>query len=103
MTSNSAELPNRKALAIHLDKVYELMMSKIKGTLEAVCRVSTTADVWSVHNKSYLGMTVHWIDESSLMYQKAMIDCTHVIGWRTYDVLAAKIEEIHEQFGLSGK
>ena len=31
MTSSSAELPDRKALAIHLDKAYELMMSKIKG------------------------------------------------------------------------
>lgn len=64
MTSSSVELTNRKALATHLDKAYELMISKIKGTLEAVCRVSTTADVWTGHNKRYLGMTVHWIDES---------------------------------------
>ena len=100
MTSSSAELPNRKALATHLDKAYELMISKIKGTLEAVCRV---ADVWTGHNKSYLGMTVHWIDESSLMHQKAAIACTRVIGRHTYDVLAAKIEQIHEQYGLFGK
>ena len=59
MTSSSAEVPNRKALAIHLHKAYEVMISKIKETLEAVCRVSTTADVWTGHNKSYLGMTVH--------------------------------------------
>ena len=103
ITSSSVELPNRKALATHLDKAYELMISKIKVTLEAVCRVSTTADVWTGHNKSYLGMTVHWIDESSLMRQKAAIACTRVIGRHTYDVLAAKIEQIHEQYGLVGK
>ena len=45
MISSSVQLPNRKALAMHLDKAYESMISKIKGNLEAVCRVSTTADV----------------------------------------------------------
>ena len=54
-------------------------------------------------DRSQFGMTAHWIDESSLMHQKAAIACTRVIGWHTYDVLAAKIEQIHEQFGLSVK
>ena len=103
MTSSSVELPNRKALATYLDKAYELMMSKIKGVLEAVCRVSTTADVCTGHNKSYLSITVHWIDESSLMRQKAAIACTRVIRRHTYDVLAAKIEQVHEKYGLVGK
>ena len=103
MTSSSVELPNRKALATYLDKPYELMMGKIKGVLEAVCRVLTTADVWTGHNKSYLGMTVHWIDENSLMRQKAAIAYTRVIGHHTYDVLAAKIEQVHEKYGLVGK
>ena len=51
----------------------------------------------------YVGMTVHWIDESSLMCQKVVIACTCVIGRHTYNVLAAKIEQIHEQYGLVGK
>ena len=103
MTSSSVQLPNRKALAMHLDKAYESMISKIKGNLEAVCRVSTTADVWTGHSKSYLGMTVHWIDESSLKRQKAAIACTRIIEHHTYDVLAAEIEQIHERYGLNGK
>ena len=37
------------------------------------------------------------------MRQKAAIACICVIGCHTYDVLAAKIEQIHKQFGLSGK
>lgn len=58
---------------MYLDKAYESMISKIKGNLEAVCRVSTTADVWTGHSKSYLGMTVHWIDKSSLKRQTTVI------------------------------
>ena len=37
------------------------------------------------------------------MRQKAAIACTRVIGLHTYDVLAAKIEQVHEKYGLVGK
>jgi len=51
----SVDMPNRKSLALHLEKAYESMMAKLKETLE----VSKVSDVWSAHNRSYLGMTVN--------------------------------------------
>ena len=48
-------------------------------------------------------MTVHWIDEKSLKRQKAAIACIRIVGRHTYDILAAKIEEVHRSFGLHGK
>ena len=53
--------------------------------------------------KSYLGTMVHWINEISLKRQKAAIACIHIVGCHTYDILAAKIEEVHRSFGLQGK
>ena len=79
------------------------MMKKIKENLEEVEKVSTTADVWTAHHRSYLGMTIHWIDEKSLKRQKAAIACICIVGRHTYDILAAKIEEVHRSFGLHGK
>ena len=79
------------------------MIKKVKEALDGVDHVSTTADVWTAHHRSYLGMTVHWIDQKSLKPQKAAIACVRVIGHHTYDVLAANIEEIHKKYGLSGK
>ena len=79
------------------------MVKKMKETLEGVSQVSTTADVWTAHHRSYLGMIVHWIDHTSLKRRKAAIACIRVIGRHTYDVLAAKIEEVHRNFGLIGK
>ena len=76
------------------------MMKKIKETLEGVDNISTTTDVWTAHHRSYLSMTVHWIDQKR---QKAAIACIRIIGRHTYDVLAAKIEEVHRNFGLHGK
>ena len=69
----SVEIPNRKSLSSYLQKVYELMVKKIKETLEGVSQVSTTADVWMAHHQSYLSMTVHWIDHKSLKRKKAAI------------------------------
>ena len=64
------------------------MMKKIKDNLAEVERVTTTADVWTAHHKSYLGMTVHWINEKSLKREKqvllafAYLGVTLTISWQ---------------------
>ena len=97
------QLPDRKTISSHMEQAYESMMKKIKENLAEVEKVSTTADVWTAHHKSYLGMMVHWINEKSLKREKAAIACIHIVGHHTYDILAAKIEEVHRSFGLHGK
>ena len=81
------------------------MIAKVKATLETVERVCTTADVWTASRRSYLGMTVHCIDPSTLKRRKAAIVCAQlqITGRHTYNVLAAKIESFQQSFGLSGK
>ena len=39
------QLPNRKALTVYLNTIYDSMVSKVKKTLETIDIVSTTADV----------------------------------------------------------
>ena len=57
--------------------------------VDGVDFVCTTVDVWTAHNKRFFGMTVHWIDPSTLQRCKAAIS---LVGHHTYDVLASKIE-----------
>uniref|UniRef100_A0A8C6Q7X7 HAT C-terminal dimerisation domain-containing protein n=1 Tax=Nothobranchius furzeri TaxID=105023 RepID=A0A8C6Q7X7_NOTFU len=64
--------------------------------------VSTTADIWTVNNKSFLGVTVHWIN-STLQRNKAALACKRIKGSHTFDVIGAEIEEIHSTYGLHGK
>ena len=71
--------------------------------MENIDTTSTTADVWTAHNRIYFGITVHWINPFSLTYYKAAICFTRIVGRHTYDVLAAKIEHVHRVYGLSGK
>ena len=100
---SSAQVPDRKTSTQHLDKAYDGMEKKVKEALENIDAASTTADVWTAHNRSYFGMTVHWINPFSLNRCKAAICCTRIVGRHTYDVLAAKIEHVHRVYGLSGK
>ena len=100
---SSAQVPDRKSITLHLDKVFEDMKQKVKAVLDAIDAVSTTADVWTGHNRSYLGMTAHWINPITLMCCKAALCCTRVVGCHTYDVLAAKIEHVHSSYGLTRK
>ena len=79
------------------------MIVKVKEALDRVDHVSTTADVWTAHYRSYLGMTAHWIDHRSFKCQIAAIACVCMIGRHTYHVLAESIEEIHRKYRLSGK
>ena len=44
-----------------------------------------------------------WIDPVSLHRCKTALACTRVTGRHTYDVLGARIEQIHNFYGLAGK
>ena len=97
------QVPGRKALTVHLDKVFDAMNPKLKDILEKVNFVSTTANVWKACNKGFYGMTAQWIDPNTLQRCKAALSCSRFTGHNTYDVLAERIESVHRQFGLNGK
>ena len=94
---------DRKTFANYLDKCYSKMGSELKSTIESLEYMSTTADIWTCHNKSFLGMTAHWIDPKCLKREKAAIACRRIKGRHTYDVVASVIERIHSAFGLTHK
>ncbi len=39
------------------------MESELKKTFEGLDYIAATADIWSVHDRSFLGMTAHWIKQ----------------------------------------
>ncbi|KAF0038014.1 hypothetical protein F2P81_010888 [Scophthalmus maximus] len=100
-TMTSLMLPDRKTFAKYLDKAYTIMARELKKTIEAQNYVSTTADIWSANNRSYLWVTVHWIDNESLKRRKATIACRRFRGCHTYDKIATEIEDIFSEYGLT--
>ncbi|KAK1899813.1 putative AC9 transposase [Dissostichus eleginoides] len=94
-------LPDRKTFAKELDKEYAIMEKELRKTIDAQDYVSTTADIWSANNKSFLGVTVHWIDADTLKRKKAAIACRRFRGRHTYDAIATELEDIFSQYGLT--
>lgn len=101
-TKHGVKLPQRKSFAGYLEREYDIMDANLKAALRDVDFVSTTADIWTVNNKNFMGVIVHWIN-STLQHNKAALACKRIRGRHTYDVIGAEIEEMHSSYGLHGK
>uniref|UniRef100_A0A3B3QXA7 BED-type domain-containing protein n=1 Tax=Paramormyrops kingsleyae TaxID=1676925 RepID=A0A3B3QXA7_9TELE len=101
-TRNNARLPQRKTFSNYLDKEYATMEANLRAALQAVNFVSTTADIWTSHNKSYMGVTIHWFNPCTLQRNKAAPACKRIRGRHTYDVIAGH-KQIHSSYGVLNK
>jgi len=101
------ELSGVKPMSRHTfqNHLFDKMMS-IKSDMIAVFEkqpwVCTTADIWSANNKSYMGVTCHFIDEN---YQRKsyMLACKRIMFAHTHSVIANTLYEIHKEFNLKSK
>lgn len=84
-----------------LDKMLSIKSNMI-ATFEKQPWVCTTADIWSANNKSYMGVTCHFIDEN---YQRKsyMLSCKRIMFAHIHSVIANALYEIHKEFNLKSK
>uniref|UniRef100_A0A3P9H755 HAT C-terminal dimerisation domain-containing protein n=1 Tax=Oryzias latipes TaxID=8090 RepID=A0A3P9H755_ORYLA len=102
-SNNNVHLPHRKSFTSYLENEYKKMKAALKLALDDVQFVSTTADIWTANNRSYMGVTIHWFNQDTLERHKAALACKRVRGRHTFDVIAAELEQIHSSFGLLNK
>uniref|UniRef100_A0A3P9D5A2 BED-type domain-containing protein n=1 Tax=Maylandia zebra TaxID=106582 RepID=A0A3P9D5A2_9CICH len=102
-TSVNAELPHRTTFTSYLEKEFTEMERNLKATLNEIDFVSTTADIWTANNRSYMGVTLHWISRTTLERHKVALACRQIRGRHTYDVIGTEIENIHSSYGLLNK
>lgn len=53
--------------------------------------------------RSFLGMTVHWINPENLNRESAALVCCRMKGKHTYDTLAKAINSIFLQYHIQNK
>lgn len=70
---------------------YNCLLTKLISEHNYIC---TTADIWSCNNKSYLGMTCHFINENIYDRSSYVLGCRRIKGSHTYDNIAEIINEI---------
>jgi hypothetical protein len=97
------KVPSRRTLSRDIKKLGEETKVRMESLLDSVSYVATTADSWSSHNRSFLGMTVHWINSVSLKREKAVLGIKEISVRQTADYLAKAVVDLHQDFNLSGK
>ena len=93
---------SRRTLMKRIDSSYTQMKAALVAQLKNVPSVGTTCDLWSAHNRSFVGVTCHWIDDS-LERRSASLTCRRFSGSHTYDRLASVLFDIHQEFEIEDK
>ena len=93
-------MPLLKTLVQRIGREFAAMKDILTAKLQKVTNVCTTADLWSAHNRSIFG---HWIEEDTMERKSAALACARVKGRHTFDVIAAKICEIHAEYKTQRK
>lgn len=99
----SATVMNRKSLVNQIDILYKEQKVSLIATLEKASTVCCTADCWTASNRSFLGVTVHFLDEQSLERRSAALACQRLSGRHTYDVIATALHAVFVEYKILHK
>ncbi|XP_071777334.1 uncharacterized protein zbedx [Centroberyx gerrardi] len=94
---------DRVTLFTKVDLGFSSMREELMAKLSNVQYVCTTADIWTANNRSFFGMTCHWIDADSLERKSAALGFARLQGRNTYDTIAGRIHDIHVAYNIESK
>ncbi|KAE9530032.1 hypothetical protein AGLY_011494 [Aphis glycines] len=99
--TENIHLPDRQVMLKELKLKYfsyNCLLTKLISEHNFIC---TTADIWSCNNKSYLGMTCHFINENTYDRSSYVLGCRRIKGSHTYDNIAEIINEITQTYKIN--
>ncbi|XP_065319872.1 uncharacterized protein LOC135927658 [Gordionus sp. m RMFG-2023] len=93
----------RQTLTLRISKYFVQMKDILIEKLLELNYVCTTADCWTAFNRSYIGITVHWIDVEKLERLSAILACQRLQGRHTYDVISKALTAVFKEFHIQNK
>jgi hypothetical protein len=96
-------LPSRRTLNRRLCDVYEIEKAKLIAILDTTKWVSATADIWSSHKRSYLGVTVHFVHPLTLAMVSSVLTCRRFKGSHTGQAIGEMLSSIFSEFNITSK
>jgi hypothetical protein len=90
-----------------LPNLVERVKKALTANLAAVSSVSLTVDIWTDRKmRAYFGCTVHYInveDASAVFLSSQLLSCSRITGRHTGESIAAKFDQIVNEFGIRSK
>lgn len=102
VSPNELNIPGTTAIMNELKTQYLRSKATLKELLKKIDYVCTTADVWTARGQSYIGVTVHYIDQDYVR-KGFMLAFRRLTGKHTYDVLGKILYQINKEFELELK
>ncbi|KAJ8953453.1 hypothetical protein NQ318_023572 [Aromia moschata] len=82
---------------------YEECLNDCRQLLKSVKKICLTTDCWtSVNTESFIALTGHFINDDFEL-QSVLLECSHLMGQHTSQILASTINRIVTDWGLSEK
>ncbi|XP_072224584.1 uncharacterized protein zbedx [Leuresthes tenuis] len=94
---------DRVTLFTKVDLRFSRMREELMAKLSKIQYVCTTADIWTASNRSFFGMTCHWIDTETLERKSAALGFARLLGSITYESIAGRIHDIHVAYNIESK
>ncbi|XP_060858223.1 uncharacterized protein LOC132935644 isoform X1 [Metopolophium dirhodum] len=93
---------SRPTLMKTIENDFQELSLKMKFEMSKCAHIATTADGWSIFKKSYIGITVTWINED-LSRSTRLLALRRLEGSHTYDILAKAMDAVYTEFEISDK
>jgi len=97
---DATSLPDRRVMSKELNNKYTSYITILTDLIAKQNFICTTADIWSCNNKSYLGMTCHFIDEHTYVRYSYVLGCRRIKGSHTFFNITEKMNEITHTYNI---
>ncbi|CAH0562812.1 unnamed protein product [Brassicogethes aeneus] len=91
--------PNPKEKISDETEMCHSHIQNLKKEIEKQDYVCATADIWSTKQRSFMGVTLHWID-SNLDRKSVALACKRFCGTHDYKNIGEMLENINLKFGI---
>ncbi len=91
---------NRKTLKGNFKTKQMLIKEKLIRILKEKENVCTTADIWTVNQKSYLGSTIHYLDDDNFLRKTYLLGIRRLKFSHTFDEIGRALVKLNNDFEL---
>ncbi|XP_015594150.1 uncharacterized protein LOC107267233 isoform X1 [Cephus cinctus] len=92
--------PSRQAVTNYCIELEESKKTALKVELQAAKYCCTTADIWSHHSRSFMGVTGHIIDKDNFQRKSYLLACRRMKFSHNFLDIAKTLLDIHEEYDL---
>lgn len=101
--STSLKIMTRMALNSKIDRLFEELKQTFIDIFSKINYIGLTADIWSCKQRSFMGVTAHWIDPITLKRHSAVISCQRFPFPHTNERIAEHLQVLCDSYGITEK